>query len=350
MAPKKVTSVTGEITGDGLGITLPHEHLHMEFDVCSVKVPTHVPSWPTETGQALFQLKNLGVIRQYPYSVPYNLKLNDLESKAVMMDEIIRFKELGGKTIVENTIHGLHRNIKLLQELSMESGVNIISGTGFYIAASVGSSRQNASTEEIHALMLKELTEGENEIKCGIIGEIGCSWPLDPFEKKVIQAVAELQAQTEKPITFHPARNENSPFEIMRVFTEAGGKAEDVVMCHLDRTLFKDDQLLDFAQQKTFTQFDLFGTECSYYQLADIDFLSDAQRIRKLKMLVDHGHLRQIMMSHDIHTKHRLANFGGHGFGHILQNVVPRMKTRGFSEEDLNTILIKNPRRWLCSE
>jgi len=55
------------------------------------------------------------------------------------------------------------------------------------------------------------------------------------FEKKVIQAVAQIQKETNSPITFHPGRNPKSPFEILRVFTEAGGIAEDVVMSHLDR-------------------------------------------------------------------------------------------------------------------
>jgi len=57
------------------------------------------------------------------------------------------------------------------------------------------------------------------------------------FEKKVIQASAIVQQETNVPITFHPGRNNKSPFEIMRVFTEAGGKSEDVIMSHLDSRL-----------------------------------------------------------------------------------------------------------------
>jgi phosphotriesterase-related protein len=152
------------------------------------------------------------------------------------------------------------------------------------------------------------------------------------FEKKVIQATALIQQTTDVPITFHPGRNPEAPFEIIRIFTEAGGKSEDVVMSHLDRnlrnllissfviifltiisnydagTIFDDGALLEFAKLKTFTQFDLFGTECSYYQLQEsIDMISDAQRVDKLRMLSDNGHLEQITMSHDIHTKHRLV-------------------------------------------
>src|SRR5579863_3009460 len=55
------------------------------------------------------------------------------------------------------------------------------------------------------------------------------------FEKRVVQAVAILQQETNAPITFHPGRNPASPFEIIKVFTEAGGRGEDVIMSHLDR-------------------------------------------------------------------------------------------------------------------
>jgi len=58
--------VTGDISVDDLGITLTHEHLHMQFDVCAAPEPTSVLAFPREEGKAIFQLKNLGVIRQYP--------------------------------------------------------------------------------------------------------------------------------------------------------------------------------------------------------------------------------------------------------------------------------------------
>jgi len=39
--------------------------------------------------------------------------------------------------------------------------------------------------------------------------------------------------------------------------------------------------------------------------------------------------------------------FGGHGFSHIINNIVPKMKTRGFTQDEIDTILIKNPTNWL---
>merc|ERR1719505_201962 len=38
---------------------------------------------------------------------------------------------------------------------------------------------------------------------------------------------------------------------------------------------------------------------------------------------------------------------GGHGYGHILENVVPKMLARGISQADVDKILIHNPKTWL---
>ena len=47
-------------------------------------------------------------------------------------------------------------------------------------------------------MMVKEIREGigDNHIKCGVIGEIGCSWPLAETERKSLQAAAQAQRQT----------------------------------------------------------------------------------------------------------------------------------------------------------
>lgn len=65
---------------------------------------------------------------------------------------------------------------------------------------------------------------------------------------------------------------------------------------------------MEFANLGTYCQLDLFGVEVSYYQLnVATDMMSDAQRINKIKFMIDQGYLDRILMSHDIHTKHRLV-------------------------------------------
>lgn len=55
------------------------------------------------------------------------------------------------------------------------------------------------------------------------------------FEKKTIRATGEVQAQLGCPVSFHPGRNPKAPFEIIRLYLEAGGAADKAIMSHLDR-------------------------------------------------------------------------------------------------------------------
>lgn len=74
---------------------------------------------------------------------------------------------------------------------------------------------------------------------------------------------------------------------------------------------------------------------------------SDAQRIEKIKLLIDQGYEDKIVIAHDIHTKHRLMKYGGHGYSHILINVVPQMLLHGISQSTIDKILKENPGKWL---
>lgn len=74
-------------------------------------------------------------------------------------------------------------------------------------------------------------------------------------------------------------------------------------------TLMQYDHLFDFSSLGSFLEFDLFGIECSHYQLnREVDMPSDAQRIHRLHQLIEEGYEDKLMISHDIHTKHRLVS------------------------------------------
>ncbi|CAH0389406.1 unnamed protein product [Bemisia tabaci] len=342
-----VETVLGPIASSKLGKVLTHEHFSIKYDRFNIKAPEVVKSYLDQP----ISMGNLGFVRQYPYSCPYNVTFNDEDSNVAVMKDVSLFKQFGGGTIVENSCHGLHRDLKLLKKVSLETGVNVIVGTGFYVKYAQSDSTLKMKTEEIHDLIYQEINSGcvdDNTIKCGFIGEVGSSWPISDFEKRVIVATAQVQAALKCPVTFHPDRNPKAPFEIIRIFLEAGGKVDKTVMSHLDRTLHKNEDLLEFAGLKTYCQFDLFGNECSFYQLApEQDMPSDGQRINKVMALIEEGRGDRILLSHDIHTKHRLVSFGGHGYAHILNNVVPKMKIRGISQEMIDNILMENPKRWL---
>ncbi|XP_076441313.1 N-acetyltaurine hydrolase-like [Babylonia areolata] len=206
------------------------------------------------------------------------------------------------------------------------------------------------SEEAIAAQIREDICSGVDgtDTCCGVIGEVGCSWPITDFEKRSLRSSAAMQSELGSPAILHPGRNPEAPFETMRIFLEAGGVADKTVMSHLDRTFLNTEQFLEFAKLGCYCELDLFGVEVSHYQLCkEMDMPSDAQRIAFIRALLDSGYDRRVLVAHDIHTKHRLKKYGGHGYTHILENVVPKMKQRGFTEEEVKVILTHNPAEWL---
>lgn len=73
-------------------------------------------------------------------------------------------------------------------------------------------------------------------------------------------------------------------------------------------TILNQESLLEFAKEGTFLEFDLFGIETSYYQQNEEIYIpSDGQRIQTIQMLLQEGYEDRILVSHDLHTKHRLV-------------------------------------------
>nr|XP_003699732.1 PREDICTED: phosphotriesterase-related protein [Megachile rotundata] len=347
-ATNSVRTVLGEKDANKLGRTLTHEHLALSFTNFYVQPPKHLKRFL----DGKIELQNIGLVKQYPYSNLYNLKYNDADTVEAIFEDVKLYREFGGGTIVENSNYGLNRDIPLMKRVSQETGVNVIAGTGYYVAATQSASDLNLSKEQMYDVMMKEMTVGceqSPDVRTGFIGEVGSTWPIEVFEKRAIQATGELQAQLKCPVSFHPGRNPEAPFEIMRLYQEAGGDSSKAVLSHLDRTIPDEQKLLEFADMtKCYCQFDLFGCECSFYQLNPvIDMQSDAQRMDRIKLLRSDQKLNRVLISHDIHTKHRLMKFGGHGFSHILNNVLPKMMLKGFTQEEIDIITIRNPMTWL---
>jgi phosphotriesterase-related protein len=198
--------------------------------------------------------------------------------------------------------------------------------------------------------IIDDLTKGVGDtgIKAGIIGEIGCTWPLTDNERKVLRAAAAAQQETGATILIHPGRSEAAPCEILEVLAEAGANISRTIMGHLDRTVADMNALMDIASSGCYLEWDLFGNESSYYPLSDFDMPSDAQRLAFVKRIVDEGYAEKIVIAQDICTNHRLTRYGWHGYGHILENIVPRMRRKGFSEETVHAITVANPARILA--
>ncbi|XP_053682842.1 phosphotriesterase-related protein-like [Sabethes cyaneus] len=350
MANQKVMTVRGPVDPNVLGFTLTHEHLCLNLGNFYTAAPSDVEAFLDKK----IKLHNVGYVRQYPYSSKYNLVLDDDDASDAVQQDVIQYKKLGGSTIVENTSHGLSRNLKQLHALSTATDVQIVAGTGHYIQAAQPDSVLSMTIEELEDLYTKEILFGvtiasDTAVCCGLIGEVGTSWPITSFEKRTIQATAEAQSTLQCPVSFHPGLVQEAPFEVVRLYLEAGGKADKCVMSHMDLTMHATDDLLEFAKLGTYCQFDLFGNECSYQQLVPQSYMqSDEQRIQHILELIEEGFAERILLSHDVHTKHRLTSFGGHGYGHILTNILMRLSLKDVNKDTIDMITVENPAKWLA--
>lgn len=339
-----IRTVLGDIPPEELGITLCHEHLLIDL-----KRIFREPEDPMQREMSYqpVRMENLGWVRTNYAKSWDNLGLYE---ERVTADELMLFKMEGGTSLVEVTPVDIGRNPEGLARISAATGVNVVMGCGYYIDDTHPDELRQRPEDQICGELVADVNEGVTPggVKAGIIGEIGCSWPLTDNERKVLRAAARAQSETGAALTIHPGRDPEAPHEILDVIEEAGGSVERTVMGHLDRTYSDPETLSRFAARGCYLEFDMFGLESAYYPFGPADLPNDGRRIDYIIGLIGQGLLDKILISHDIAFKHALTRYGGLGYRHILQNVMPKMKTKGMSQDEVDTILITNPRRMLA--
>ena len=333
----KIQTVLGLIEPADLGFTQTHEHIFVNLLPAAVR--------EEYVGEPI-TLENVGYLRRNWLNNPENLHLSSEEDA---LDEMMRYKASGGDTIVDVTPIDAARDPEGLVRISRATGVHIVMGTGFYLAAYHPPEIENLSENEIADIFLKEIAHGaeDSEIRAGIIGEIGLDWPIHEREKRVLRAAAMAQVQSGATLNIHPGRGSEAPMEAIRIVKEAGGNPERTVMSHVERSIFSLDEMLELAETGCYLEYDLFGQESCYYPMGDIDMPNDATRIDYIMALIERGYRDRLLIALDVCFKTRLARYGGESYSHILDNVLPIMRRKGMSNEDIDAITIHNPARIL---
>jgi len=338
LVPEHVMTVLGPIAPSALGNVLMHEHL-----VCDLTPPARRGSFEPEIE---ITLENAFDVNYRPAEYFGNHRLSDV---ALATRECSLFKQVGGGTIVEMSTGGLLADPVALTNISRNTGVAIVLGAGYYTEPYLDAATLALSTEAIAESIIAQLREGAwgTNVRCGIIGEIGCSWPLTLFERRSLEAGAYAQRRTGASITVHPGRHPQAPHQILDVLSVCGADLSRVVIDHMDRTYFDDGEVVALARRGCVVEFDFFGIETSNYWMGIADLPTDWMRLRCIRRLFDAGLGDQVVISHDICTRSRLQSLGGHGYGHLLRNVVPLMLDRGFSSAEIDQLLVETPRRLL---
>ncbi len=343
-ATDKVLTVQGPIEPARVGITTTHEHLLINF-LSAFEEPVEASA--RKFMDEKVSLENLWWVRYYWNSSRDNLQMLDLETAT---EEAREYYTAGGATIVDVTSIGLARDPMGLMRISRATGLNIVMGGGHYVHLTHGDDIRDASVDDLAEVIIRdiEVGVGNTGVRTGIIGEVGCSWPWVDSEQKTLEAAVVAQRATGAPLLIHPGRDNQSPMQLINAVEGWGGDLSHTVMGHIERTIYDRGVLEDVADTGVYMNYDLWGHESTYYPLNPSSYMpSDQHRIEQIEYLISRGHTQQLLLAHDICSKHRLKRYGGHGFDHIISRIVPRLRARGMSEEAINAMLVDNPTRML---
>lgn len=336
----RVMTVLGPVPVEELGITLMHEHILLDAS-----------SWwrrPCCAGDMALaeqpiDISMLGELRLNPFLNRDNCSLFDSEAA---VEELLRFVELGGRTVVDPTNVGIGRDPAALQRISRRTGLNIVMGAGFYLEPSHPDYVRSMSAEEIARQIARDCgaLDERPEVCAGLIGEIGISKDFTPAEEKVLRGAAQASKLSDVPLSIHLPGWERHAHRVLDVIEEEGADLRHTVLCHMNPSLHDRAYQRSLADRGAFLEYDMIGMDYFY---ADQQAQSpcDEENAAAIRALVDDGYLNAILLSQDVFLKMMLTRFGGFGYGYILKHFVPRLKRHGLEQATIERLLIDNPRR-----
>ena len=345
----KVQTVLGPIDPGHLGVTMTHEHVLSDFAQAYFPVPNEAGA--KEFYYQPLTMENVGYVRYYGARNLEDARLGDL---ATAISEIMLYKQNGGESMVDATSVGILRDPRGLAQISRTTGVNIIMGASYYIDSCHPADMDQTSEDELVERIVSDIQEGADgtSIKAGIIGEVGCSWPLTKNERKVLRASGRAQRRTGAPILIHPGRDQGAPLEILEVLGEVDADLGRVIIGHMDWTKYTRDSLKQVSASGCYLEWDLFGRQggsggVNYRLSPPMELPSFRQRIEEMAWISGEGYADKVLLSNDVAFKRELVKYGGYGYSYILNLIAPMMRMLGFTEQGLHEIMVNNSGRIL---
>jgi phosphotriesterase-related protein len=341
-----VMTVCGKVDADALGIVTPHEHIYIDMQVFFA---SSEEIGMKQLGESRVTMETLGYLKRNPFLVRDNVVMED---PGTQTRELMYFKYAGGKTVVDATTIGLGRDVQLLRRMAVDTDLNVIAGAGYYVEPAQSEEVLSFTIEELKNRIVDELTVGigHTDIRAGVIGEVGISHHMLPFEEKNLRASCRAQKETGAPLLVHINPWSTEGIAAMKVIREEKVDLKRVMICHID-VENRDQYISELLETGVFVEFDNFGKEM-YMDHWDIKegsgrFVTDIDRVRLVKNLLDRGYGRQIMLSCDVCLKSLLHQYGGWGYDHILTHIIPMLKEEGVQQDQIDTMLKDNPKVWL---
>ena len=295
-----IYTVNGSIEPGDLNVALTHEHIMSNFGKDISETSEY-----NET-ELLYQV------------VPYLKKLDSL----------------GIHSIFECTTAYFGRRTDLLQRIADSTGLQIITNTGFYGAANdryVPEFAYSANEDDIAKIWIAEFENGIDgtQVRPGFI-KLGFDndTPTE-IDKKLFAAGLLTHLSTGLALAVHTSNNPEAAELQMQLLGEYNVSPDAWIWVHANN-IEKDELLLDFASKGAWISLD--GVKPT-----NID-----EYINRLNTFKSKNLLHKVLLSHDGN------GFPGGGeirqFDAISTLLIPAMLENGFSQDDINQVMIENPK------
>ena len=298
-----INTVMGPISADSLGLTLIHEHVLVDFIGAD------------QTGYHRWDRDSV-IARMLPF--------------------LLAVEKRGINTLFECTPAYLGRDPLLLQELSQKSGIQLITNTGFYGAVQdkfVPAFAFEATADSLAYIWIQEFEEGieETGVKPGFIKiAVDPDSALSAIDEKILRAAILTHKETGLTLVSHTGPDVPA-FAQMKILEEEGLSLEAWVWTH--------------AQNGTDAGRIRAARQGAWISIDNIHRDRIEKSVSQVKALQAAGLLHRVLISHDAGWYRPGEPNGGEvrGYTDIFTHFIPTLKTEGFSEEEINQLLIKNP-------
>ncbi|HMG91163.1 MAG TPA: hypothetical protein VK589_13955 [Chryseolinea sp.] len=301
---RTIMTVTGPISADVLGTTLIHEHILVDF-----------------IGAALYD--------------PQRWNDDDVVKKVLPFLKEVR--NAGCKSMVDCTPNFLGRDVSLLQRLSRESGLTIITNTGYYGGSDEKFLPPQVFTESSSELAKRWIVEWENGIdgtgiKPGFMKISVNPGTLSNVSQKLVEAAAKTHLQTGLTIASHtgPAV---AAFEEIEILRKQGVSPEAFIWVHAQ-------------SEKNTTEHVRAVRTGMWVSLDGVNDSNIAQYTDILAQLKKEKSLHRILLSHDAGWYEPGKPDGGNfrGYTTLFKLLLPALREKGFSKKEIDQLLIENPK------
>ena len=319
-----VQTVLGPISGDRMGFTAAHEHI-------LASSTDFLRLWP----------EYFGGRAHFTNHVVERMKLA---------------KAAGIKTIVDCTTADLGRDVRLLQEVSRRSGVQIVATTGHWLTPTPSFEARTAN--ELADFFALEIERGieDSGVKPGVIKAASQGDALTPFQENVFIAAARASKRTGVPVTTHSDARHKGGERQAAIFEREGLDPRMVCIGHSDETL--DFDYLAGLARRGYT----LGIDHLFYGLASMgggtnDIPTWQDRAVIFKKLIDAGFNDRILLANDwmfgitispTGTMDVLNERNPSGNLFNLRNTLPYLRQLGVTDEQIRAITVGNPKAFFA--